>query len=159
MTIVTGMPAVLLQKPQCDWTEEEWRIMAEHQKQISKPALDLTRPIQTRNGRPVRILTTDAKYRSNDVLQPIIAVIDDSFVGFWSIDGKFNENANGVPSDYDLVNVRPKKVTVTVCVRLYRMHLPKELYAAVAIEGQSTAWGDDFVAQKFIEMEYEDKSP
>jgi hypothetical protein len=116
--------------------------------------LDLTRPIQTRNGRPVRILTTDAKYRSHGVLQPIIAVIDDSFLGFWSIDGTFNENER-VKSDYDLVNVPPKKTTVAVCVRLYRDPM-SGVYGVIAIEGQPRAWGDDFIAEKFVEMEYEE---
>jgi hypothetical protein len=118
-------------------------------------ALDLSRPIQTRNGRPVRILTTDAKYRSNNVLQPIIAVIDDSFVGFWSIDGTFNENDRNKPGDYDLVNVPPKKTTVAACIRLYRD--PQiGVYPVAAVEGQPRAWGDDFIAEKFVEMEYEE---
>lgn len=118
-------------------------------------ALDLTKPIQTRGGRPVRILSTEAKYRSNDVIQPIIAVVDDTFVGFWSIDGTFNENAKGVSSDYDLVNVPPKKTTVAVCIRLYRNPM-SDVYGVVTIEGQPRVWGDDFIAQKFVEMEYEE---
>jgi hypothetical protein len=121
-------------------------------------ALDLTRPVQTRGGRPARILTTEAKYRSNGFDQPIIAVLgEDDYVGFWSIDGTFDP-LRKCSSDLDLINVPPKKTTVAVCVRLYRDPM-SGVYSVSMIEGQPRAWDNDFIAETFIEMEYEESQP
>jgi hypothetical protein len=126
-------------------------------------ALDLTRPIQTRSGRPVRILATDGKYTSNGVIQPIIAAVEDGFLGFWSMDGTFNQNSPG-PGGLDLINVPPSKVKKTVELRIIRRS-GGSIIALCMMEGEQYNWGDaampgdKTLASTTIELEYEEPQP
>jgi hypothetical protein len=89
---------------------------------MEKP-LDLTKPVQTRDGRPARIVCTDRK-REN---YPVLALVTNS-TGFEEVtshcaDGKFYES--GKISHHDLVNVPPKVVS-----ELYRNVYPNNSIGA-----------------------------
>ena len=70
--------------------------------------LDLTKPVQTRDGEPVRILATDAKGS-----YPVVGLVYESEAGedeaeFWTAAGHYY--AAGMESGFDLVNVPEKLV-------------------------------------------------
>lgn len=83
-------------------------------------SLDLTKPIQTRDGRPVRILCTDAQTpKFGGRVRPVIGLArnptgEDSLL-WWREDGTHDACTN-----YDLVNVPPPKVEETRQVWLLR---------------------------------------
>lgn len=70
--------------------------------------LDLSKPVQTRDGRPVRILCSDRKCAPDDTPEPIVYLVtdEDGVQGYHSCqaDGSFLE---GKQSSFDLVNVKP----------------------------------------------------
>lgn len=71
-------------------------------------ALDRNRPVQTRCGKPVRILT----WTEGAEPYPIVGFIGDNKApDVWTADGKFDEDQT-YEHRYDLVNDPPKK-TVT----------------------------------------------
>lgn len=84
--------------------------------------LDLTKPVQTRNGRPVRILATDAKGG-----QSVAGLVTDrggyETAYLWSAHGHHfgNDADNGprVTDDFDLVNVPEPKKTGTMWLNVY----------------------------------------
>lgn len=67
------------------------------------PTFDINKPLQTRNGRKVRILTVDRKHN----LYPIVGMVENAdgeeWVHSWRLDGKFDSSVLG--SEKDLVNV------------------------------------------------------
>lgn len=65
-------------------------------------ALDLTKPVQTRNGLPVRILATDV--RSICPVVGIVSYPDFDSIETWTLDGKFGPDDND-EYELDLVNV------------------------------------------------------
>lgn len=70
--------------------------------------LDLTKPVQTRDGRRVRILCTDRQ----DEKFPIIALVQDLFEcneRLYSYTKRGFANVGGGPSSCDLVNVPEKR--------------------------------------------------
>jgi len=70
--------------------------------------LDLNEPVQTKNGKPVRIVCTDFKNGTTPVLGIMYDAIEDrEQIYMYSSDGRFYANTEGSP--YDLVNV-PKPV-------------------------------------------------
>lgn len=85
-----------------------------------KASVDLTKPVQTRDGRPVRILCTDKK--GSDY--PIIALVENSpgreVTASFTMGGKLNMNDLG-PSHNDLVNV-PAKVVSAKWLNVYPGH-------------------------------------
>lgn len=74
--------------------------------------LDLTKPVQTRDGRPVRILCTDRKGEF-----PIVGLIasnyDDDIVRCWPVSGIYDLDRL---RHLDLINVPPKPVKYFVNV-------------------------------------------
>lgn len=68
--------------------------------------LDLTKPVQTRNGLPVRILATDV--RSICPVVGIVSYPDFDSIETWTLDGKFAPDGND-EYELDLVNV-PEEV-------------------------------------------------
>ncbi len=75
--------------------------------------LDLTKPVQTKSGKPVTILNTQARG-----LQPIIGqTSDDESVEKWHLDGTYYRE-KGTPSCLDLINT-PEKRTVEFWVNVY----------------------------------------
>jgi hypothetical protein len=77
-------------------------------------AIDWTKPVQTRDGRKVRVLCTDGP----DLRYPVIGVADGGLCPeTWTIDGV--HFANGVPSDLDIINTPDPPVTVTRWVNVY----------------------------------------
>lgn len=81
-----------------------------------KPVLDLTKPVQTRDGRPVRILCTDCPGDSH----PIVGIIGTA-VCRWSMDGEavLSNIEWAAPEQWRLVNVpeKPKSVVRYVAIQ------------------------------------------
>ena len=117
--------------------------------------LDLSRPITTRDGAPVRIICTDADLTINNIPQPLVGILGDS-VQSWCLDGKYNPHADG-PSDMDLVNTPGPIVKVGVEVRVCIIDGKRCVFAADNGE-KFGAFANNPVAVAFIEMEYEDRS-
>ena len=80
------------------------------------PALDLTKPVQTRDGTPVRILCTDAPERNGQTVVGFLG--DNSYVSYWFSDGLFNVYRS--QTRYDLVNVPPPKEKHTYDLVMHR---------------------------------------
>lgn len=72
-------------------------------------SLDLSKPVQTRDGRKVRILCTDAGGE-----RPVVGLID-GCVWRWT-GGGYDSNGNYRSAQYDLVNVPEPERTVWVNV-------------------------------------------
>jgi len=73
--------------------------------------LDLTKPVQTRDGHPVRILCTDRKN-----VYPVVGLVTeygDEHVRSWPASGRFYADD---PQGLDLINVPPKPVKYFVNV-------------------------------------------
>lgn len=97
-----------------------------------RTALDLSKPVQTRDGKPVRILCTDRKYSSPIVgLVPLNNNIEE--VRSWNAFGRYFPNSSR-PHSLDLVNA-PEKISGWVNVyenkrtglcRMRDLHLTKE---------------------------------
>ena len=87
--------------------------------------LDLTKPVQTRDGQPVEIITTKGRYPEF----PIVGYIGSSeYLELWALDGS-NRNVRGRA---DLVNVPKPKRVVDFWVNAYPLsisgvHLSKKL--------------------------------
>lgn len=71
-------------------------------------ALDLTKPVQTRDGRPVRILCTDRKSTLMD--KPVVGLVTNKsgseILDFWSLTGA---KGTSIACEGDLVNVPERK--------------------------------------------------
>jgi hypothetical protein len=114
--------------------------------------IDFTKPVQTRDGRPVRILCTDAPS-----CYPVVGLIEDEGRPIvWTLAGYWSEG-NDRNYQLDLMNSPPPKKKVNVEIRLWEdaggvvrsasnaMHTGKE-------------WGDEptrWLAATTIEMEYQ----
>ena len=75
--------------------------------------LDLTKPVQTRDGHPVRILCTDRKGSSNVVVGLVDRGDNVEVTMSWTEDGLYAVGGN---SRNDLINVPPKPVKYYVNV-------------------------------------------
>jgi hypothetical protein len=121
--------------------------------------LDLSKPIQTRDGRRVRILCTDAECTHMGNPQPIVGVVGTHAPTSWSADGVY---ADGSYSNNDLINVPAQKKKVQVEVRLYRSErMTTGLAAGLGVV--ATIPGETFgprepLASATIEMEYEEQT-
>lgn len=115
--------------------------------------LDLSKPVQTRDGRPVRILCTDAR----KALYPIIGLIQyqdgSEALSTWADGGVYNLPKE---SAWDLVNVPPKMVKVKVEVRLFRGSNGNVLSESWVGLHECPNWINDYIARQVIEMEYEE---
>jgi len=122
-------------------------------------SIDFTRPVQTREGRKVRILCTDGTSTCCGIEQPVVGLIEGGIQPCaWTLGGLFNPSA---PSEYDLINVTPPKRKVMVEVRLVQTSDGVEAYAKCA--NVSDVWWphtDDecVIASTTIEMEYPEQS-
>lgn len=119
--------------------------------------IDFTKPVQTSDGRAVRILCTDANCSSNGEAQPIVGLVGDHYCPMaWCLDGRYY-GASTETSDLDLVNVPPPKKKAQVEVRLLRDH--RGVYASAYMHDPALApsWTGNFIAVTTIEIEYEDK--
>jgi hypothetical protein len=77
-------------------------------------AIDWTKPVQTRNGRKVRVLCTDGP----DLRYPVIGVVAGMLCPeTWTIDGV--HFVNGAPSNLDIINTPDPPVTVTGWVNVW----------------------------------------
>lgn len=121
-------------------------------------SIDFTKPVQTRDGRKVRILCTDADCTYLGQPQPIIGVVGTHAPTSWSADGVY---ADGTYSNNDLINVPAPKKKVTVEVRLYRSDRMTTGLAAglgvVAVLDGETFGPRPPLASTTIEMEYEEQ--
>lgn len=76
--------------------------------------LDLNKPVQTRDGRPVRILCTDARFGPG---HRIVGLIDNGGADTWcSWKPSGFAFQDGMERNYDLINVPPKPVKYYVHV-------------------------------------------
>lgn len=76
--------------------------------------LDLTKPVQTRDGRPVRILCADARFGAG---YTIVGLIDNGGADAWcSWKPSGFAFQDGMERNYDLINVPPKPVKYYVDV-------------------------------------------
>lgn len=119
--------------------------------------VDFSKPVQTRDGRKVRVLCMNRV----GGLYPIIGLIDQGGIEetqCWTSKGV---HAVGVAdSGLDLVNVPPQKVKVEV--RLYRTDrmttgLAQRLGVVAILDGE-TFGPAPYIASTTIEMEYEAQS-
>lgn len=117
-------------------------------------SIDWTKPVQTRDGRRVTILCTNAATVCGNEPQPVIGYIDLGAPMSWSLNGRFDPSR--INSHLDLVNVPPSKLKKKVEVRLYRDY--RGIYAVALCEGNVGAWNDDYIATATIEMKYEEQT-
>ncbi len=86
----------------------EWKPLTKRGNETMADKLDLTKPVQTRDGRPVRILANDMKAD-----QPVVGVVTNNdgreFVAQWDVSGKFYQRSPH-EGPTDLINVPPKPV-------------------------------------------------
>lgn len=123
-------------------------------------SIDFTKPIQTRDGRKVRILCTDAECTNQDEPQPIVGLVAGEFSGpkAWCANGSYFGDRS--LSECDLVNVPQPKRKVKVDVRLVQTSDGIEAYAKC--DNAYDVWwphedGEDVIASTSIEMEYEER--
>ena len=77
-------------------------------------AIDWTKPVQTRNGRKVRVLCTDGP----DTLYPVIGLIEGGDgTELWKLSGMYA--SNGATCNLDIINTPEPAVTVTRWVNVY----------------------------------------
>lgn len=89
------------------------------------PALDLTKPLQTRDGRPVVLITSEGRGK-----YPVMGYVgDDTGPTSWTSEG--NYQAHTAPRDEDLVNVEDK---------------PDVFFGSIYRCGSVNTWNDDTVA-------------
>lgn len=84
--------------------------------------IDFTKPVQTRDGRKVRILCTDSDHPH----YPVVGLVENISSGTWTLDGKYQIAPvdTGV-DEVDLINV-PEELSGYVCV--YRsVNYPKQI--------------------------------
>lgn len=87
--------------------------------QSPESVLDLSKPVQTQDGRSVRILCTDGPGQ-----YPVIGFAgDEMMVKAWSLSGKFNKNDTD-PKLMDLVNVPEKPVSAKATWDVYLNESP-----------------------------------
>lgn len=112
---------------------------------------DSSKPVQTRDGRPARIICTDAKYGDTARIVGLITQPNgDEFVAHYQSDGVWRNS--GVTSHDDLINT---PVTHEVVVTLHKNPLG-DLYATMTKE---IAGNYNPIASKrivFTENEFED---
>lgn len=78
-------------------------------------AIDWTKPVQTRDGRKVRVLCTDGP----DLRYPVIGLVDGELrPETWTIGGRFARSADN-PTHLDLINTPDPPVTLTRWVNVY----------------------------------------
>lgn len=75
--------------------------------------IDLTKPVQTRDGRKVRVLCTDRKGSSNSIVGLIVLEGGKEYVQTWEANGNFVTSGD---APADLINVPDKRV---VWVNMY----------------------------------------
>ena len=104
--------------------------------------IDFTKPVQTRDGRAVRILTTDTK----NTLFPVVGLITGSdgneYPESWTAEG-MNIDGSNCTNDEDLINVDPLKVeakTDDAAVDAFATKMKARL-AEKRAEGR-TGWSD-----------------
>ena len=75
--------------------------------------LDLSKPVQTKRGHPVRILATDVKGP-----YPIVGIVNShldypaSYIEAWTLNGRWGCSPIIGEGAYDLINVPSKKITM-----------------------------------------------
>jgi hypothetical protein len=74
--------------------------------------IDWSKPVQTRDGRKVRILCTDGP----DTKYPVVGFAAESTLHQWAIDGRFL--MHGEESRHDLINA-PERIKRKVWVNVY----------------------------------------
>ena len=113
-------------------------------------SIDFSKPVQTRDGRKVRILCTDGPRQCF----PVVGFVDgDSFPHMWTSSGYWCQG-NDRNCERDLMNVPPKKVKVEV--RLVEQC--KRPVAVAYADTEPSGFEEDqrkVLAVGFIELEYQ----
>jgi hypothetical protein len=77
-------------------------------------SLDLTKPLTTRDGRPARIVATDAKRKDYPLVALVTSEEDREVVYNYTVDGRFiSTRPKGDPHNADLINPPPPPVRKT----------------------------------------------
>lgn len=101
--------------------------------------LDLTRPVQTRDGKKARVICSD---RKNSADYPVVALIeeDEELINCYTRDGKFFHGVNVVQHGLDLVNVpeldptKPVQARNGIKARIVSTKLEKPFCLGVILE-------------------------
>jgi hypothetical protein len=118
-------------------------------------SIDFSKPVQTRDGRKVRILCTDGATEVDGKKYPIVGLFEEGgslFPQVWGIDGSFRYE--GLNSS-DLTNVPPPKQKVKIEVRLYRNRSTGQVFP-VAVDDPEM-FRDGWLASTTVELEYEEQ--
>lgn len=109
--------------------------------------LDLTKPVQTRDGRPARIICTDRKSDH----YPILALLMEDgteYTTSFTVDGECYQN--GGENRTDLVNVPPKRTS-----RFYNAYENGDCFQHKSLD--SAKFHADYAANATIECVFEDR--
>lgn len=71
-------------------------------------SVDWTKPVQTRGGKPVRVLCTDRKNDSGRYVVGLVQVAGQEYVRLWKMSGSAGERFTA--SDDDVINVPEERV-------------------------------------------------
>lgn len=119
--------------------------------QPEAPLFDPTKPVQTRDGKPARIISTDAKADN----YPIVALIADSQgreeAHHFQADGRACRHDQ---SPLDLLNIPPKKQTLTRWINIYPGGDTGKLYHTKAAADLKQSGHRNRVACKQLTIEY-----
>lgn len=118
-----------------------------------KPVIDFKKPVQTRDGVPVRILCTDGPTIYMGYAQPVVGVTLDSSPMSWSADGLYNPP--GI-SGMDLINVPKKKKTLQIEIALCRDATIGDVYPCARLLSQPRTFSGGILASKIVDISYEE---
>lgn len=115
---------------------------------------DLTKPLQTRDGRTVRILCTDGPEKCF----PVVGFVDGSSSPImWTLSGYWRHGSDKAYG-LDLINVPPPKKKAKVFVELRRDREDGELYGVATVNRLPYKTEHAVLASTEVEFEYEDQS-
>lgn len=121
-------------------------------------SIDFTKPVQTCDGRKVRIMCTDASCNSGGLLQPIVGWVEGTpQPAAWCLDGRFNPNSGS--SEMDLTNIPPPKKKAKVFVELRLDREGRDLYGVATVDRQPHKADNIVLASTTVELEYEEPQP
>lgn len=86
-----------------------WAVCSDHIRLIEAPKIDFSKPVQTRDGQSVTILSTERPVK----IWTVIGMKADGSIGYWRADGRFLDRDYDLKCPEDLVNVPPPKTKHT----------------------------------------------
>ncbi len=82
--------------------------------------LDLTKPVQYRNGDAAKIIYSEARFDYRGIKQPIVSEHPSGSLYHHNLDGSFHSSS--MPNHLDLINT-PEKRTVEFWMNVYPSHV------------------------------------